>query len=53
MKKDENIDGKFLYKVIGGQLFIFTDREYMIRIKFSFKKNIKNAFIAFEGYKEQ
>lgn len=51
MKKDENIDGRLLYKVIGEQLFIFTDREFMIRIKFSFRKNIKNAFIAFEGYR--
>ena len=51
MKKDENIDGRLLYKVIGEQLFIFTGREFMIRIKFSFRKNIKNAFIAFEGYR--
>jgi len=51
LKKDENIDGTLLYKVIGEQIFIFTDREFMIRIRFSFRKNIKNTFIAFEGYR--
>ena len=51
MKKDENVDGRLLYKGIGEQLFIFPDREIMIRTKFSFRKNIKNAFIAFEVYR--
>ena len=29
LKKDENIDGRSLYKVTGEPLFIFTDRVYV------------------------